>query len=79
MVKVKLFLNSIDYVKEFVNIVSKFAFSVDLGSGRYTIDGKSIMGIFSLDLSRPIMMSVNADESECGELLKQVEKFIVKE
>jgi len=54
MKTVKLMLNSIDKVKEFVNQVSKFDNEFDLTSGRYIIDAKSIMGIFSLDLSQPI-------------------------
>ncbi len=49
-----LLLSSINDVKDFVNIVSKYDFDVDLTSGRYVVDAKSIMGIFSLDLSKPI-------------------------
>ena len=48
-----LLLSSINDVKDFVNIVSKYDFDVDLTSGRYVVDAKSIMGIFSLDLSKP--------------------------
>ena len=55
----KISLNSIDKVKAFVNEISKFDCDFDLVSGRYVIDAKSIMGIFSLDLSKPI--DLNAD------------------
>ena len=53
MKTVKISLNSIDKVKAFVNEISKFDCDFDLVSGRYVIDAKSIMGIFSLDLSKP--------------------------
>ena len=54
MLAVKISLNSIDKVKSFVNDISSFSAEFDLVSGRYVIDAKSIMGIFSLDISKPI-------------------------
>ena len=54
MKTVHISLNSIDKVKAFVNEITKFDNDFDLVSGRYVIDAKSIMGIFSLDLSKPI-------------------------
>jgi phosphotransferase system HPr-like phosphotransfer protein len=57
-------LKSIDNVKDFVNTVNKYDFDVDLTSGRYVVDAKSIMGIFSLDLSKPIRVEVHSDESD---------------
>ena len=59
----KISLNSIDKVKAFVNEISKFDCDFDLVSGRYVIDAKSIMGIFSLDLSKPIDLNIHADGS----------------
>jgi phosphotransferase system HPr-like phosphotransfer protein len=72
MITLKVSLNSIDKVKSFVNIVSKYDCDFDLSSGRYVIDAKSIMGIFSLDLSKPIELHVHnqADDSEIIEALK---------
>ena len=61
MTTVQISLNSIDKVKSFVNDISKFNSDFDLVSGRYVIDAKSIMGIFSLDLSKPITLSVHSD------------------
>ena len=63
MVNVKIFLNSIDKVKSFVNDITKFDNDFDLVSGRYVIDAKSIMGIFSLDLSKPIDLNIHAEEN----------------
>ena len=62
MKTLQISLNSIDKVKSFVNDVTKFDCDFDLVSGRYVIDAKSIMGIFSLDLSKPITLNVHAEE-----------------
>ena len=72
MKTVQISLNSIDKVKSFVNDISKFNSDFDLVSGRYVIDAKSIMGIFSLDLSKPIDLSIHAEDNldEILELLK---------
>ena len=72
----ELVLNSINDVKEFVNTVSKYDFDVDLTSGRYVVDAKSIMGIFSLDLGKPIKVEVHSDD--CDKFLAEVDSFIVK-
>ena len=63
MKTVKISLNSIDKVKAFVNEITKFDSDFDLVSGRYVIDAKSIMGIFSLDLSKPIDLNIHAEEN----------------
>ncbi|MBQ9119807.1 MAG: HPr family phosphocarrier protein [Lachnospiraceae bacterium] len=62
MKTVKISLNSIDKVKAFVNDITKFDTDFDLVSGRYVIDAKSIMGIFSLDLSKPIDLNVHCED-----------------
>lgn len=61
MIAVKISLNSIDKVKSFVNDITAFNAEFDLVSGRYVIDAKSIMGIFSLDISKPIDLNIHAD------------------
>ena len=63
MKTVKISLNSIDKVKNFVNDITKFDYDFDLVSGRYVIDAKSIMGIFSLDFSKPIDLNIHAEEN----------------
>lgn len=59
-----IMLSSINDVKNFVNIVNRYNFDVDLTSGRYVVDAKSIMGIFSLDLSKPIKVDVHSEEAD---------------
>ena len=70
MRKFNILLKSINDVKDFVNIVNKYDFDVDLSSDRYIVDAKSIMGIFSLDLSKPIKVQVHSDDADefCNEL-----------
>ena len=63
MKAVKISLNSIDKVKSFCNDIAKFDAEFDLVSGRYVIDAKSIMGIFSLDLTKPIKLNIHTDEN----------------
>ena len=63
MKTVQISLNSISKVKSFVNAISQFDFDFDLISGRYVIDAKSIMGTFSLDLSKPIDLAIHTDEN----------------
>ena len=69
MKTVKISLNSIDKVKSFVNDITKFDYDFDLVSGRYVIDAKSIMGIFSLDLSKPIDLNIHAEDGAEGRQL----------
>ena len=69
-------LKAIDDVKEFVNTIMRFEFDIDLVSGRYAIDAKSIMGIFSLDLSQPIELRAYTDDAE--KLFEAIDRVIVK-
>ncbi len=76
MTKTTVSLQAINDVKEFVNIVMKYDFDIDLVSGRYAVDAKSIMGIFSLDLSKPIELNAHTDDAD--KFFKEIDKFIVK-
>ena len=67
-------LNSINDIKNFVNIVSKYDYDIDLTSGRYVVDAKSIMGIFSLDLSKPIKMEIHNDDSD--DLVAELKPYV---
>ena len=78
MKTVQICLNSIDKVKAFVNEITKFDTDFDLVSGRYVIDAKSIMGIFSLDLSKPIDLCIHADESGIEEILNVLKPYLVQ-
>ncbi len=75
MKTVSITLNSIDKVKNFVNDITKFDSDFDLVSGRYVIDAKSIMGIFSLDLSKPITLNIHND-AEIDTILEILNPYI---
>ena len=68
-------LSTIEEVRNFVNIVSKYDYEIDLKSGRYVGDAKSIMGIFSLDLLNKIEVTVHSDA--CDALMEELKPFIV--
>ena len=78
MKKMKVMLGSIEDVKEFVALTNSYSFDSDLVSGRYAVDAKSIMGIFSLDLAKPLDFAVHADGAKADELLDAVTKFRAK-
>ena len=76
MKTIRISLNSIDKVKSFVNDLAKFDADFDLVSGRYVIDAKSIMGIFSLDLSKPIDLNIHV-EAELDTILETLKPYMV--
>ena len=77
MKTVHISLNSIDKVKAFVNDITKFDNDFDLVSGRYVIDAKSIMGIFSLDLSKPIDLAIHAGDTDMSEIMEALKPYLV--
>ncbi len=78
MVSVNIRLKEINDVYKLVNILVGFDGDVDLESGRYKVDGKSILGIFSLDLRQPIKLTYNNDDEKSEELVAQIKPFIVE-
>ena len=78
MKTVQISLNSIGKVKSFVNSFTQFDFDFDLISGRYVIDAKSIMGIFSLDLSKPIELAIHT-ETGLDEIMEVLKPYIIDE
>ena len=75
MKSVKILLSMAESVKKFVAIVSKYPYDIDLHSGRFVIDAKSLLGIFSLDLSKPVVLEVHSDK--CDDLLAELKDYIV--
>ena len=75
MNSVQISLNSIEKLKSFVHDIARFEADFDLVSGRYVIDAKSIMGIFSLDLSKPITLNIHADDTTA--ILEALRPYIV--
>lgn len=76
MKETKISLTNVADIRDFVNVVILTDYEVDLVQGRYTIDAKSIMGIFSLDLLSPIKLVAHTDDASA--LFEKIEKFTVK-
>ncbi len=77
MKSVMIRLSLVENVNNFVNIVTRYPYEMDLRAGRHVVDAKSILGIFSLDLSKPITLEIYSDD--CGDLLEEVGPFLVRE
>lgn len=75
MKAVNIKLSLAENVKYFVNIANKYPYDLDLRVGRHVVDGKSILGIFSLDLSKPITLEVYSDH--CDDLMEELKPFII--
>lgn len=76
MKKTKIRLSTIEDVRNFVNIVARYEGDIDLSSGRYVVDAKSIMGIFSLDLLKPIELTAHCENAD--QLLEEIKQYIVE-
>ena len=76
MERYEICLDTIAKVKDFVNLVNRFDNDFDLLAGRYVIDAKSIMGIFSLDLEQPLALQVHGEVSP--ELEAALTGYLVK-
>ena len=77
MSEVQILLNSIDKVKDFVYIVGKFDARMELVSGRAVIDAKSIMSIFCVDLSKPMMLRIHEKRKYAEEVVDAIKEYIV--
>ena len=76
MEEYKIKLNTIEEVKDFVNITKKFNFHIELVSGRYVVDAKSILGIFSLDLTKELTLKTyKANEDELNKFYHEINKY----
>ena len=76
----KIKLDTIDKVKKFINIVDKFENDIDIISGRYLVNAKSIMALFSLELARPLSVIIHdASIKDVARLQEQMEEFRVNE
>ncbi|MBQ4639685.1 MAG: HPr family phosphocarrier protein [Clostridia bacterium] len=76
MKSIPIKLSYAEEVKAFVNTVNRYPYEVDLRAGRHVVDAKSILGIFSLDLSKPITLDVYTDD--CDDLVQDIQPFTIK-
>lgn len=75
MKSIVLSLNMAEYVKDFVQIVTKYNYDMDLRCGRYVVDAKSILGIFSLDLNSPVVLEIY--NNDCDNLIAELSPYIL--
>jgi len=66
-----------DHVRNFVSLVNRYPYDMDLRSGRYVVDAKSILGIFSIDLSRPIQLDIYSDD--CDDLIEALDGYLIRD
>ena len=78
MKSVHISLDSIEKVKTFVNTLTKFECEFDLISDRYRIDARSIMGIYSLDLSKPLQLDIHEEDNVVANIIEGLKDFIVQ-
>ena len=64
MTKINIKLETLKEIENFINIAKKYDFDIDFISGKYVIDGKSLMGILSLDLSKPVEIHIHSDNAQ---------------
>ncbi len=79
MKKTTIKLTTINDVKAFVNVCTPCDFDIDLSSGRYTINAKSIMGIFSLDLASPLVVSVEAEGDKVDAFFEAIKSYVTSQ
>jgi phosphotransferase system HPr-like phosphotransfer protein len=77
MKKVNINLDSIEKVREFVDTISKFKADFDITSGTKDIDAKSILGFLTLDLSKPMNLTIH-DSDETDQILEAIKPFTVE-
>ncbi len=75
MKSMQISLQMASQVKDFVGIVQNYAFDIELHSERYVVDAKSLLGIFSLDLSKPVTVEIHSDD--CEDLLNDLKQFAI--
>ena len=74
----QVMLTSVSDVKDFVDAAAACPWEIDVRSNRYVVNGKSIMGLFSIDLSAPITVAVHGDGAEAEAFRARAERFVVK-
>ena len=73
MKEITIKIDTINDVKKFVSTVTRFEYDVDVVSGRYSVDAKSIMGLFSIDLSKVVTVRIHSED--CDDLLNEIKSF----
>lgn len=76
MLTVTILLDSVEKVQRFVSKISRYSCGFDVECDNSCVDGKSLVGLFSLDISRPLQLTVNGGESEIEDVLRDINEFM---
>lgn len=76
MITVSIMLDSVEKVQRFVSVISKYSGSFDIESGHSCVDAKSLVGIFSLDISKPLHLTIQDDGSQLEDVLRDIQEFM---
>lgn len=76
MLTVMILLDSVEKVQRFVSTISKYSCGFDVESGYSCVDGKSLVGLFSLDISKPLQLTINDGEGEIEDVLRNIQEFM---
>lgn len=75
MQEVQISLGTIEKVKQFVKTLAKFEGEFELVSGKYIVNAKSILGLFSVDLSKPVLLRIDVDDTKREDVLNAIEEY----
>lgn len=73
----RIVIDTVDKVRHLVGAATAAPFEVDIMDKNFTVNAKSIMGLFSIDRSEPLLVSVGADEEEAADFLEQISEYMV--
>ena len=76
MITVSILLDSVEKIQRFVSIISKYSCDFDIESGHSCIDAKSLVGLFSLDISKPLRLTINDDGTLIEDILRDIQEFM---
>lgn len=76
MLTVSILLDSVEKVQRFVSVISKYGCGFDVESGFSCVDGKSLVGLFSLDISKPLQLTINDGNNEMEDVLRDINEFM---
>ena len=76
MITVSILLDSVEKVQRFVSKISKYSCSFDIESGHSCVDAKSLVGIFSLDISSPLHLTIHDDGAQIEDVLRDIQEFM---
>ncbi len=76
MITVSVLLDSVEKVQRFISIISRYACAFDIVSGHSCVDAKSLVGVFSLDISKPLNLTVHDDGSLIEDVLRDIQEFL---